>query len=196
MKANFVPERLVTLRTRLSAAYKGVYALQMKHGAADWRSGETLTVATYHAGNIDLHHILPRCLVRRQKAERCPSALYNSIIKQDSHRRQIQTKLLVALHPPRYLTRLRNDIDNETLNTVLTAHWLDVSHLEEDDFAKSFVARGEAMLRLIGQEMGRDLDNGRDALIDALKAGGYPGLYIEDEDEVSEMPEVEALALP
>ena len=121
--------------------------------------------------------------------------MYNSIINKTPID-AITNRIIGGVSPSRYLNRLRNDIDNETLNTVLTAHWLDVSHLEEDDFAKSFVARGEAMLKLIGQEMGRDLDNGRDALIDALKAGGYPGLYIEDEDEVSEMPEVEALALP
>ena len=33
--ANFAPTRLISLRTRQSAAYKGLYALQMKSGAAD-----------------------------------------------------------------------------------------------------------------------------------------------------------------
>ena len=193
-EANFVPERLVTLRTRLSAAYKGVYALQMKHGAADWRSGETLTVATYHAGNIDLHHIFPVAWCE-DKSRKVPSALYNSIINKtpiDAN----TNKIIGGVAPSRYLTRLPSDMGDKSLTEVLTTHWVDVCHLEQDDFAKSFVARGEAMLKLIGQEMGRDLDNGRDALIDALKAGGYPGLYIEDEAEVSEMPEAEALALP
>ena len=45
-EANFVPERLLSLRTRNSAAYKGLYALQMKSGAADWRTGDQLAFAT------------------------------------------------------------------------------------------------------------------------------------------------------
>ena len=63
-QANFIPERLVTLRSRNSAAYKGLYALQMKSGAADWRSGELLTIAQWHASNIDIHHIFPAGLVQ------------------------------------------------------------------------------------------------------------------------------------
>ena len=37
---NFVFERLLSLRTRDSAVYEGLYALQIKSGAADWRTGE------------------------------------------------------------------------------------------------------------------------------------------------------------
>ena len=193
-EANFIPERLVSLRTRQSAAYKGVYALQLKHGASDWRSGKSLSLATYFVDSIDIHHIFPVAWCENEN-RKVPSALYNSIINKTPID-AITNRIIGGGAPSQYLNRLRKDIENETLNNVLTAHWLDVSHLEADDFAKSFIARGEAMLKLIGQEMGRDLGNGRDALIDALKAGGYPDLYIEDEDEVSEMPEVEALALP
>ena len=43
---NFVLERLLSLRTRDSAAHEGLYALQMKSGAADWHTGEHLAFAT------------------------------------------------------------------------------------------------------------------------------------------------------
>ena len=59
-QANFVPERLLSLRTRSSAAYKGLYALQMKNGAADWRTGEPLSFADIHNKSIDIHHIFPK----------------------------------------------------------------------------------------------------------------------------------------
>ena len=36
----FRPERLRTMRTRLSAAYKGIHALLMAEGAIDFRSGQ------------------------------------------------------------------------------------------------------------------------------------------------------------
>ena len=45
-EASFIPERLLSLRTRNSAAYKGLYALQMKSGAADWRTANQLAAAT------------------------------------------------------------------------------------------------------------------------------------------------------
>ena len=59
-QSNFVPERLLSLRTRNSAAYKGLYALQMKNGAADWHSGEPLSLADIHTKPIDIHHIFPK----------------------------------------------------------------------------------------------------------------------------------------
>ena len=68
-EANFVPERLLSLRTRNSAAYKGLYALQMKNGAADWLTGEPLTIATWMAQNIDTHHIFPRAWCEPDTAE-------------------------------------------------------------------------------------------------------------------------------
>ena len=42
--AEFTPARLLTLRTRNSAAYKGVYALLLREGAADWMTGEESSI--------------------------------------------------------------------------------------------------------------------------------------------------------
>ena len=190
-EANFVPERLVSLRTRQSAAYKGVYALQLKHGAADWRSGEPLTLATLFDDSIDIHHIFPVAWCEND-SRKVPATLYNSIINKtpiDAH----TNRIIGGGAPSRYLSRLRGYVGDDTLTKILTAHWVDDSHLEQDDCAQSFVARGEAMLKLIGKEMGRNLGDGRDVFLEALKAGGYPDLYVEDEDEVGEMPEVDAL---
>ena len=51
-QANFIPERLISLRSRVSAAYKGVYALQMKKGAADWITGDPLSIANYDSVTV------------------------------------------------------------------------------------------------------------------------------------------------
>ena len=59
VQASFIPERLLSLKTRNSAAYKGLYALQMKSGAADWISGKPLSLATWHDEGIDIHHVFP-----------------------------------------------------------------------------------------------------------------------------------------
>ena len=73
IQANFAPERLLSLRTRNSAAYKGLYALQMKNGAADWRSGEPLSFADipYQVHRHPSH--FPQTLVRK-----CCSARYTA----------------------------------------------------------------------------------------------------------------------
>ena len=65
-EANFTPSRLISLRTRQSAAYKGLYALQMKSGAADWRTGQPLRLAIWHNENVDIHHIFPKTWTSKQ----------------------------------------------------------------------------------------------------------------------------------
>jgi hypothetical protein len=45
--ANFAPRRLYGLRTRNSAAYKGLYALLIKDGGLDFRSGEEARAASH-----------------------------------------------------------------------------------------------------------------------------------------------------
>ena len=45
--AQFQAERLLTLRTRNSAAYKGLYALQMKQGSRDFKTGRPIDVNAY-----------------------------------------------------------------------------------------------------------------------------------------------------
>jgi hypothetical protein len=57
--ANFSPSRLNTLRTRNSAAYKGVYALMMDGNTRDWLSATKINFSTYFSESIDIHHIFP-----------------------------------------------------------------------------------------------------------------------------------------
>jgi len=58
--ANFVPSRLLSLQSRLAAAYKGLTALLMKHGGRDFVSGTPIDLNTYFNNAIDIHHIFPR----------------------------------------------------------------------------------------------------------------------------------------
>ena len=58
--AEFAAARLLTLRTRNSAAYKGVYALLLREGARDWVTGEESSIQSYFDESIDIHHIFPQ----------------------------------------------------------------------------------------------------------------------------------------
>ena len=65
--AQFQAERLLTLRTRNSAAYKGLHALQMKQGARDFKTGQPIDVHAYLEQAIDIHHVLSSALVRHAR---------------------------------------------------------------------------------------------------------------------------------
>ena len=186
-EANFVPERLITLRSRASAAYKGVYALQMKNGAADWISGEPLTVANYSDEHIDIHHIFPVAWCRTAAPE-VPRGLYDSIINKtpiDS----TTNRIIGGRAPSRYLPMIRAKVPSGMTEALLESHWLDATHLAADNFAESFVARGEAILELIGKAMGRDLGSGHGVFMNALSSAGFADMYVEDEEEFDEMSE-------
>ena len=150
-EANFVPERLLSLRTRNSAAYKGLYALQMKSGAADWRTTERLAVATWYQENIDIHHIFPVAWCDSASPP-IPSQLHNSIINKTPIDATTNRRIGGSA-PSVYLRRLRSDITEDKLHEVLRSHWLNPELLATDQFGECFLERGEAMLELIGMAM-------------------------------------------
>ncbi len=179
-QANFIPERLISLRSRLSAAYKGMYALQMKNGAADWMTGDPLSIANYDNEHIDIHHIFPVawCLSTEPGI---PKTIYDSVINKTPIDASTN-RIIGGNSPSRYLKRLRQSVPPGKLEELLDSHWLDAQALEQDNFARVFVERGEAMLKLIGRAMGRDLGAGRDVFEEALRSAGYADLFEPEEE--------------
>ena len=186
-EANFVPERLLSLRTRNSAAYKGLYALQMKSGAADWLTEKPLSFAEWHQENIDIHHIFPVAWCNSKDEPKVPPRLYNSIINKTPIDARTN-RIIGGRAPSRYLQLLaESDITSEKLDNVLESHWISPELLHCDDFAKCFVERGEAMLQLIGQAMGKSIPSGEEVFWNAVTAAGfvkecYGGEIMEDSD--------------
>lgn len=168
MQANFIPDRLLTLRTRNSAAYKGLYAFQLKAGAADWRTGEPLTFPTWHSEGVDIHHIFPKAWCRSQQI---PPRLYDSIINKTPIDATTNRKI-GGRAPSDYLRSLAQDIDSGLLDRVLAAHWLRPELLRADNFAECFVERGVEMLELIGGAMGKQIHGGREVFRNALASAG------------------------
>ena len=180
-QANFVPERLLSLRTRNSAAYKGLYALQTKNGAADWRSGEPLSFADIHTKPIDIHHIFPRHWCENIARPAIPRRLFDSIINKtpiDSY----TNRMIGGRAPSRYLPILRRDNDKEKLERILEAHWIAPDRLENDEFGHFFVERGQAMLGLITRTMGKPVVDGRQVFRDELKSASLGVVQIDDEE--------------
>ena len=132
-EANFIPERLLSLRTRNSAAYKGLYALQMKSGAADWRTANQLAFAAWHQDNIDIHHIFPVAWCNRSDPP-IPPRLHNSIINKTPIDATTNRRI-GGNSPSVYLRRLQSDISKDALCRVLRSHWLNPESLFNDQFA-------------------------------------------------------------
>ena len=178
-EANFAPARLISLRTRQSAAYKGLYSMQMGNGVADWRTGQSLTLAVWRQDSIDIHHIFPKRWCARDASPKVPSRLYNSIINKTPIDARTN-RIIGGNAPSRYLRRLQRH--NSDLASTLRTHWLSPELLEADKFAECFVERGQAMLELIGRAMRRDLGSGREVFLQALQSVGLATIPSELSD--------------
>ena len=58
--SNFYFSRLDKLKIRISAAYKGVFALLLKQRARDFFSGQKIESQVFFDEAIDIHHIFPK----------------------------------------------------------------------------------------------------------------------------------------
>jgi len=152
-EAQFAPGRLRTLRTRNSAAYKGLYALLMAEGAQDWLSAHSMNAATYFDDAIDIHHIFPQAWCQRAGIAKED---YNSIINKtplSAH----TNRVIGGDAPSRYLPRLaaQAGVPIEKVLDLVDRHWIDSRLLQADDFQAFFSARESALLDHISDAVGK-----------------------------------------
>ncbi len=178
-EANFEPARLIGLQTKASAAFKGLCALQMKKGTKDWRSATPMSTDIVLNTGIDIHHIFPKkwCENQRISMRLCNSIINKTPIDRATNRR-ISSKA-----PSAYLRLLRQSISADDLDAVLRSHWVNPGALSSDDFVKHFEERGEELLWLIGEAMGKSMPSGSDAFREALHSAGLADEPDDEEDE-------------
>ncbi len=131
--ANFAPARLLTLRTRNSAAYKGLYALLLRDGGYDFRTGEPVDVQMYFDERIDIHHIFPQdwCRTHHIDPKRCDSIVNKTPLTAKTNR-------ILSGHPPSlYLSRIQKTagIDEPRMAHILRSHVIDPDSLGTDNLA-------------------------------------------------------------
>ncbi|WP_420594903.1 GmrSD restriction endonuclease domain-containing protein [Deinococcus sp.] len=154
-EANFVPQRLDDLRTRNSAAYKGVYALLMRDGAEDFRTGQAATDTAYFDENMDVHHIFPQAWCGEQGVKK---NVYDSVINKTPLALKTNRKIGGSA-PSTYLDKLQREenIGSERMDEILQTHVIDVHALRADDFQAFFEARRAALLDRIAQAMNKPI---------------------------------------
>jgi hypothetical protein len=154
-EANFSPSRLSTLRTRNSAAYKGIYALILSNNAKDWLSASHINMSTYFSESIDVHHIFP--VAWCQKPENAiPRNDFDSIINKTPLSGRTN-RIVSGDAPSKYLKRLmdRAGVNYEIFTDIVESHLLNIQFLESDDFYSFYHARKERILQKIEQAMGK-----------------------------------------
>jgi hypothetical protein len=160
--------RLYTLRSRLSAAYKGLHALLMRYGARDFRSGQPFEITTYFDENVDIHHIFPKAWCQRRGIDR---GRMDSIVNK-TPLSSSTNRLIGGEAPSRYLPRVARNagIEEMRIDELVASHLGDPAALCADNFEDFYTARQEALLRLIEQATGKGIvrQTGPDEMIGDL----------------------------
>lgn len=154
--AAFRAERLETMTSRLSAAYKGVHARLMQEGSRDFRTGECFDHTTYFAEAVDIHHIFPRkwCDDRQ-----IPRSRYDNVINKTPL--TLKTNRVIGGDAPsHYLDSLLHQGGGsaEEIDDKVRSHLIKPEMLRSDDFDAFIADRKAALLKLISNAMGKALD--------------------------------------
>ncbi|MCL4748125.1 MAG: hypothetical protein KJZ83_22350, partial [Burkholderiaceae bacterium] len=152
-------ERLRAMRTRLSAAYKGVHALLMAEGARDWRTGQPFNDTVFFDEDVDVHHIFPKkwCATAGKDMR-----LYDSILNKTPL--SYRTNRIIGGHAPSiYLAKLEAEgsppIGRTALDAFLAEHQMDPALLRADDFERFIADREKRLLALIARATGHRVES-------------------------------------
>jgi len=154
-EANFNPGRLLTLKTRNSAAYKGLSAVLMKEGALDFRSGDAVDLQLYFDDKIDIHHIFPQewCATNKIERSQCDCVVNKTPLSAKTNRQ------IGGNAPSVYLEKVgkTSGISSERMDAILRSHLIDPAATRGDEFAAFFRARANAILDRIEGAMGKTI---------------------------------------
>jgi hypothetical protein len=159
--AQFQADRLLSLRSRLSAAYKGLFALQMKRGGRDFRTGNSIDIHAYVDDAIDVHHIFPKhwCETNGIATGVADSVVNKTAIDANTN------SIIGGRAPSVYLERIEvaDTIEPGELDAILRSHDIDPLTLRQDDFKAFFNRRFERLLKQIEEAMGKAANRTPDA---------------------------------
>jgi hypothetical protein len=152
---SFWPPRLLSLKSRNSAAYKGMMALLIQAGAEDFRRGDAVDLTLFNNERVDIHHVFPEAWCKRQGIER---GRYNSILNKTPLTSQTN-QMLGGRAPSAYLERLvqQGARTRPLLSASLMTHLVDPETLWADDYEQFVIERARRMLDAIETATGREI---------------------------------------
>ncbi|MCL2823861.1 MAG: DUF262 domain-containing protein [Polyangiaceae bacterium] len=172
-KAEFHVNRLDSLQTKISAAYRGLYVLLQRKANHDFYWDQDVQSMSHDGEKVEAHHIFPRkwcedhCFDKRK---------YNSIVNKtpiSSH----ANRIIGSKPPSKYLPLIQNDKKvkraNDVMDQILKSHLIDPALLRNDSFDDFYAARKAALLKLIGIAMAKS----------PIAASADSPVYEDDEDD-------------
>ncbi len=158
--ASFAPTRLLSLQSRLAAAYKGLAALLMQQGGRDFITGTPIDLHSYFERNIDIHHVFPRKWCEDAKL---PREKWNSVVNKAPLSAETN-RSIGGDAPTLYLKRIETAkmVDAAALDGFLATHCVPIPALRSDNFDAFIQQRARALLGLIEAATGKTVP-GRDS---------------------------------
>jgi hypothetical protein len=153
--AGFQDSRLDTLRTRTSAAYRGLYVLLQREGARDFFWKAKMLDLDRDECSIDIHHIFPRDWCKKQGIR---DRVFNAFVNKTPISYKAN-RMIGGRAPSEYLTQLRThpqvQITQAEQDRILASHLIAETYLRADDFGGFYQARKQALLGIVAQAMGK-----------------------------------------
>lgn len=187
-EALFQERRLYTLKTRQSAAYKGIYALIIGTGAKDWIKDVTFSRVQYKTLQTDIHHIFPEKWCKERNLDR---GQWDSILNK-TPLAAATNRAIGGVAPTEYLLRVqsRAQLEADAVDGIIATHGIDTEALRRDDFDAHLSHRREFLIDLLEGAMGKSVVREQAAVNVAAIAAEYeeeaPDDDIPDVDEEAE----------
>lgn len=161
--ASFQSGRLETMKSRLSAAYKGIYVLLQREGAMDffWKTKiRDLEDSDWDEYSLDIHHIFPKKWCEDNSIS---PAVYNAIINKTPISYKANRMINHKSIPSDYLAYLQTHknvmLDDADMDAILRTHLIDPQILRSNDFKAFMETRKQALLTKIEAVMGKAVEN-------------------------------------
>lgn len=153
--AGFQPNRLDTLRSRTSAAYRGLYVLLQREGAKDFFWKARMTELESDDVKIDIHHIFPS---KWCDSHRIPRKVANAIVNKTAISYKAN-RMIGGKAPSAYLAQIQKNaqvqLGDPEMDDILKSHLVDPALLRADQFETFYQARKIALLEVVARAMGK-----------------------------------------
>jgi hypothetical protein len=183
-EALFQKDRLNTLRSRQSAAYKGIHARLMRDGCRDFITGKPADIMTFSSDKIDIHHIFPKKWCRQNDIR---MRTLNSIVNKTALSKR--SNIVIGGHAPSiYLKRIeeKHGIASSDLDEILRSHLIEPKFLRADDFDAFFKDRRDKLADLVERAMEKKV------VVGSIQEGIDTEPDVEEDDDLEDALEIDA----
>lgn len=174
--ATFNADRLKTLKSRNSAAYKGISVLIQREGACDffWKTKiNELSETDWEENRLDIHHIFPKDWCKKNEI---PASSYNSILNKTAISYKAN-RMIGGKAPSEYLKQLQMhksvQLGDEEMDRILSSHCIEPITLRCDDYDEFISERAEMIIKKIESVTGKSV----------VRIKEYHEEYVNNDDE-------------